>query len=327
MTNFAARLLYALAALLTRLPWRWLMRLGDAMAARSLRRDSRESRVVRTNMELVYPQLQKAQREQLVQSIMRNTARQLIETLRLWTRPHADNLALIREQHGSQHLDAAIAAGKGVIIAAPHYGNWELLNQWLASRTPLAILYAPPESKIGEAFLQRVRADDAQADRITQVRAEGAGVRQLFKRLASGGVVGILPDQQPKRGDGEFGPFFAVPALTMTLLGRLAARSGASVLIAWCERIDTDNGANGRASGPAFALHVAPVSEAVADADPAVSVAALNAAVEQVARRDPSQYQWTYKRFSLRPSGRGQDNPYWPYCYPRAANRAEASET
>ncbi|MGQ4660438.1 lauroyl acyltransferase [Lysobacter sp. F6437] len=311
MTDLAARLLHALVALLARLPWRWLMRLADALAARSLRSDSREARVARCNLELAYPELLPGQREQLLQSILRSTARQLLGTLRLWTRPHAENLALIREQHGTDLLDAAIAAGKGVIIVAPHHGNWELLNQWLAARTPLAILYAPPESKVGAAFLQRVRASDDNAARVTQVRAEGAsGVRQLFKRLAAGGVVGILPDQQPKRGDGEFGPFFGVEALTMTLVGRLAARSGAAVLVAWCERIEGD-------SGPAFALHVAPTPTEIADPDPRTSVSALNAAIERVARRDPSQYQWTYKRFSLRPSGRGEDNPYWPSCYRR----------
>lgn len=312
MTDLAARLLYALAALLTRLPWPWLVRLADALATRVLRRDSRAARVTRCNLDLAYPELLPGQREQLRQAVLRSTARQTLETLRLWTRPHAENLALIRERHGAEHLDAAIAAGNGVIVAAPHHGNWELLNQWLAARTPLAILYAPPESKIGEAFLQRVRASDdpaARGDaRITQVRADGAGVRQLFKRLAAGGVVGILPDQQPKLGDGAFAPFFGVPALTMTLIGRLAARSGATVLLAWCERIGTDD-------GPGFALHIEPAPAGVADADPATSVAALNAAIERIARRDPAQYQWTYKRFSLRPPGSGEDNPYWPDCY------------
>jgi KDO2-lipid IV(A) lauroyltransferase len=312
MTDLAARLLYALAALLARLPWPWLYRLGDLLAVAVLRPRSRESRVTACNLQIAYPHMHPSQRDELRQAILRSTARQLMETLRLWTRPHAENLALIREQHGTELLDAAIAGGRGVIIAAPHYGNWELLNQWLAARTPLAILYAPPESKVGEAFLNRVRADDrtdGQPPRVTQVRAEAAGVRQLFKRLAAGGVLGILPDQQPKQGDGEFGPFFGKEALTMTLLGRLAARSGAVVLMAYCERIDSHR------AGPGFALHLESTPAAVADADPRIAVAALNAAVERIARRDPAQYQWTYKRYSLRPSGRGEDNPYWPQCY------------
>src|SRR5688572_17137476 len=238
MAELTARFLHLLAAALARLPWPWLMRLRVGVAAWMLRQNTRESRVARRNLELTQPQLSPAQREDLHRRIVRTTARQALETLRMWTRPHRENLALIREMHGVELFDAAIRAGRGVIVAAPHYGNWELLNQWLAAHTPLAILYAPPESEIGDAFLRRVRADDASAARVTQVRAEGPGVRQLFKLLKDGGVVGILPDQQPKQGDGEFAPFFGVPALTMTLLGRLAHRTGAAVVFAWCERID-----------------------------------------------------------------------------------------
>src|SRR3546814_11330623 len=101
-------------------------------------------------------------------------------------------------------------------------------------RTPLAILYRPPESAVGEAFLRRVRADEG--DRVTQVRAEGPGIRQLFKVPKAGGVVGILPDQQPKAGDGEFAPIFGVPALPLTLLGRLAERRGARARVGYWDR-------------------------------------------------------------------------------------------
>ncbi|HET7358630.1 MAG TPA: lauroyl acyltransferase [Rhodanobacteraceae bacterium] len=307
MTDLIARALYAAVAVLMRLPWRWLLRGADLLAGRWRRIDARESRVARINLQMAYPDLLPGQREDLHHAILRTTARQTVETLRLWTQPHAANLRLIREQYGVGRFDAALAAargpnGKGVIVAAPHYGNWELLNQWLAARTELAILYRPPESPVGEAFLRRVRADVG--DRVTQVRAEGRAIRQLFKRLGEGGVVGILPDQQPKAGDGEFAPFFGVQALGMTLLGRLAARTGATVLFAYCERIGQGD------DGPAFALHVEPAPEAIADPDPAVAVAALNAAVERIARRDPAQYQWTYKRYTLRPPGSGEQNPY-----------------
>ncbi|WP_408952033.1 lauroyl acyltransferase [Lysobacter sp. Hz 25] len=303
MTRFVARLLYVFASALGRLPWSWQMRLGDAIAALWQRRNARESRVARVNLELAYPKLLPAEREQWQRAIVRTTSRQAVETLRLWTRPHAENLGLLREQHGTELFDAALASGRGLIVAAPHYGNWELLNQWLAFRTPLAILYRPPESPIGEAFLNLVRAD-TEAERVTQVRAEGSAVRQLWKRLNAGGVVGILPDQQPKAGDGEFAPFFGVPALTMTLLGRLAERTGATVLFAYCERIDT------HPDHPAFALRIEAAPDGIADPDPQRACVALNAAVERIARRDPAQYQWTYKRYTLRPSGNGDDNPY-----------------
>ncbi|WP_454832461.1 lauroyl acyltransferase [Pseudoxanthomonas wuyuanensis] len=295
--KFLAALLYRCVSLAGRLPWSWLNRLGDGLAWLWRRRDARESRVARRNLELIYPEWLPSQREDLHRAILRTTAQQALETLRFWTRPPAENLARLRERHGEALYDQALASGKGVIVAAPHFGNWELLNQWLASRGPIAIVYAPPKSPVGDAFLLRVRG----ADNIRQVRAEGPAVRQLWKVLKDGGAVGILPDQQPKLGDGEFAPFFGKQALTMTLVSRLAERTGATVLFAWCERIGP---------GPDFALHVQPAPAAIAAPDPAIATAALNAEVERIARRDPAQYQWTYKRYTLRPPGSGEDNPY-----------------
>ena len=301
MTEFAAALLYALAWSVARLPWPLLRALADGVAALSIAVNAREARVARRNLELIRPDLDGAAREMLMRDILRTTARQAFETLRLWTRPASRNLAEIAEVHGEARFDAALLEPRGLLVAAPHMGNWELLNQWLAMKTPLAILYRPPESAIGEAFLRRVRAN-AGGD-VEQVRAEAAGVRTLLKRLQKGGVVGILPDQQPKAGEGEFAPFFGKQALTMTLLGRLAARSGARVLYCWCERLPGT-------SPPRFALHVEAAADDVGHPEPAHAVAALNAGIEAIAARDFPQYQWTYKRYTLSPPESGEDNPY-----------------
>lgn len=301
MIELAAAVLYACAWCIARLPWPLLRALADGLATLWYRLDAREARVARRNLELIRPNLDAARREALVRDILRTTVRQAMETLRLWTRPAARNLADIAEVHGEALFDAALRRGDGLIVAAPHLGNWELLNQWLAHKTPLAILYRPPESAVGEAFLRRVRA--RAGGQVEQVRAEAAGVRTLLKRLQRGGVVGILPDQQPKAGEGEFAPFFGKPALTMTLLSRLAHRSGAQVLLAWCRRLPGDG-------PPRFALHIAPAPEAVAEADPQRAVAALNAAIEAAIGADFTQYQWTYKRYTLRPPDSGEDNPY-----------------
>ena len=295
-------MLYLLVFVLGRLPWAVSNRIGDAVAGLWRRLDAREARVSRRNLELVFPALADDERARLQRQVLRITARQALETMRFWTRPHAENLALIRETHGVDLFDAACASGNGLIVAAPHYGNWELLNQWLAAHTALSILYRPPESAIGEAFLQRVRADGH--NQVTQIPAEGAAVRQLLRLLQGGGVAGILPDQQPKAGDGLFAPFFGKQALTMTLLPRLAHRTGATVLFAYCERIDT------AAARPAFALRFEAAPADISDSDPTVGTRALNAAVERIASRDPTQYQWTYKRYTLRPADSGETNPY-----------------
>ncbi|MDR2871479.1 MAG: lauroyl acyltransferase [Xanthomonadaceae bacterium] len=296
-SEILAGLLYRITALLARLPWSWRIRLADLIACVWLRIGARESRVAWRNLQLAYPELSSEERKHLHWKILRTSARQTLETLRLWSRPPARNLTLLSERHGETIYDAALAAGHGVIVAAPHFGNWELLNQWLASRGPITVVYRPPESPVGDAYLRRVRG----IDNVQQVRAEGAAVRQLWKTLNAGGAIGILPDQQPKAGDGEFAPFFGTQALTMTLLSRLANRTRATVLMAWCEQIGI---------GPEFALHIEPAPPEIADPDRKIAVAALNRTIEQIVRRDPTQYQWTYKRYTLRPPNSGETNPY-----------------
>lgn len=293
-----ATLFYRLAALFSCLPWSWRSGLADLLGWIWRRANARESRVTQRNLELAFPEMDTAQRAALHKAVLSTSARQTFETLHLWTHPPAKNLSThLVERHGQALYDAALAAGKGVIIVAPHYGNWELLNQWLASRGRIAIVYAPPESPVGDAFLQLVRG----GDNVRQVRAEGPAVRQLLKVLKDGGAVGILPDQQPKNGDGVFVPFFGVQALTMTLVNRLAERTGATVLYAWCERINNKL---------QFSLHVEPAPAAIADPDPLIAAGTMSAGIEHIARRDPAQYQWTYKRYTLRPPGSGETDPY-----------------
>jgi Kdo2-lipid IVA lauroyltransferase/acyltransferase len=296
--NTKAGLIYRLTALFTRLPWPVLRRLADGLAWLWTRLDARESRVTRRNLELVFPQIDATGRTRMHQQVMQATARQALETLYLWTHRPAANLArCLRQRHGQELYDSAHRSGRGLIVIAPHHGNWEMLNQWLASRGPVSIVYAPPESAVGDAFLQRARG----GENITQIPAEGPAVRQMLKTLKAGGTVGILPDQQPKHGDGVFVPFFGIDALTMTLVNRLAARTGADLLYAWCERVG---------DGLQFDLHVEPAPPQLADADPVAATARLNADIEAIVRRNPTQYQWTYKRYTLRPEGSGQANPY-----------------
>ena len=297
---FASRLLFAAAWCIGRLPLSLQQALGDALGRFSHWRDTRESRVARRNLELVSPALDAAAREQAVAGILRATGRNALETLRIWTRSRADNLALVAAVVGQSHLDAALAQGRGLIIAAPHYGNLELVIEFMASRGPFALVYRVPDSRIGDGFLRLARG----GDNITLVPAEANAMRPLWKALKAGQVVGITPDQQPKLGAGEFAPFFGRAALTLSLIPRLAERSGAAVLFAYAERRE-----DGR-----FDLHLEPAPAAVASGDVAAATAAMNAGVEAIAGRDFRQYQWTYKRFTLRPPGSGEIDPYGPEC-------------
>lgn len=285
-----ARLLHLALWLIGCLPFGILQALGGGLGRAVRWLGLREARVARRSIALCHPSMDEAARRALWHANLIETGKTLLETTRLWTRPAAANLTLVREVEGRELFDAALNARRGVIIAAPHLGNWELLNQWLAAQSELAILYRPPRQQWGDALIRRLRAQPG----VTQVRAEASGVRTLFKHLKDGGMVGILPDQQPKRGDGEFAPFFGIPALTMSLLPRLAHKTGATVLMAFAERLPGSAG---------FRIRLLPAPAAIGDADTARAATALNSAIEHCIALAPAQYQWSYKRFTIRPDG------------------------
>jgi KDO2-lipid IV(A) lauroyltransferase len=284
-------LVYLLLRLLGLLPLRWLQAIGAGFGRLALRRRGRMARYTDVNLKIVRPDLDDRSRAALLRAVMDEAGKSITEIVKIWGAGAERALDLVREVRGEALFDAALASGKGVIIAAPHLGCWELLNYWLCRKTPMAILYRPPRIAAVEALLRKVRGALAPE----QVRAEGAGVRTLYKRLASGGTVGILPDQKPRAGEGEFAPFFGREAMTMVLLPRLAARTGSTVLFAFAERLPR---------GAGYRIHFLPAPDGLADAALPVACAALNRGVEDCVNIAFAQYQWHYKRYSAdnRPS-------------------------
>jgi KDO2-lipid IV(A) lauroyltransferase len=293
------RLGFAAAAVAGWLPLRLQRALGSLGGRLAHWRNTREARVARRNLELIHPEWTDAQRELEVGRILRATGRNFVETLRVWTRPRAANLRLVRAVHGGERLPAALAQGRGLIVAAPHFGNWEMLLVWLAAQAPLTLVSRVPAKPAGDVFLRLARGGPG----VTLVPAETNAMRPLWRALKDGGMVGITPDQQPKFGGGEFAPFFGRQALTLSLIPRLAERSGAPVLFAWAAPVPGG-----------FEVHFENADPAIASADLAAATAAMNAQVEAIADRDLRQYQWTYKRFSKRPKGSGIPDPYEPDC-------------
>ena len=286
-------LIYLLLRLLALLPLRALHAAGSLLGRLALGRRTRTARHVAANLAIARPGLDEASRNALLREALEESGKSATEIIKIWGSGAERALRLVREVHGEALFDAALASGKGVIVAAPHLGCWELLNYWLCRKTPMAILYRPPRIAAIEGLLRKVRGALAPE----QVRAEGAGVRTLYKRLAAGGTVGILPDQKPRAGEGEIVPFYGRNALTMVLLPRLAARTGATVLFAFAERLPR---------GAGYRIRFLPAPEGLTDADLASACGALNRGVEACIELAFTQYQWQYKRWS----GHGLASPY-----------------
>ncbi|RMG29916.1 MAG: lipid A biosynthesis acyltransferase [Gammaproteobacteria bacterium] len=286
-----ARLALALVRACARLPLPLAHALGAALGWLLARVPNRTRRVAAINLARCFPELSPAARRRLLRRSLVEAGKTLTEVGALWTWPREALAPLVREIRGREAVDAALAAGRGVILATPHLGSWEMAGHVCGMEWGITSLYRPPRLQGVEAFMKAGR--EHLGARL--VRTDRRGVRILYERLRAGGVVGILPDQEPGPEGGVFAPFFGHPAWTMVLLPRLARRTGAAVFVGYCERLP-------RARG--YRLHIHPVdAAAIRDADPGTAAAALNRAVEACVRACPEQYQWGYRRFRTRPPG------------------------
>src|SRR5690554_7678435 len=184
--------------------------------------------------------------------------------------------------HGRELLDEARADGRGVIVLAPHFGNWEVLNFWLSGHFPFTAMYEPPKI----AGLDPVIRQGRERMGASLVPTNPRGVAALLKALKRSQAVGILPDQVPSWGSGVFAPFYGRQAYTATLLPKLVARTDARVVTGVAKRVP----------GEGYVIHFLAADERVYAADEAESAAGVIAWVEKPIALDPPRYKWGTRR-------------------------------
>jgi len=247
-------------------------------------------RVTRINLKRCLPELDPECRRQLEQSSLKEMVKAGLELGPMWLWPQSRCLKLIRAVHGKDLLERAMADSRGVILVIPHIGMWELIGIYGSSRFPMTSLYRPPRLAALDSMMRHGRERFG----AKLVPTDANGIRHLYKALSRGELIAILPDQEPRWGNGVFAPFFGIPAYTATLLPRIAHKSRATMLLSWAERLP-----NGRG----FDLHFESVSSACSADDQVKATTAINREVERCARNLPTQYQWNYRRFRTRPEG------------------------
>ena len=133
---------------------------------------------------------------------------------------------LIGEVEGAEAVRAALASGSGVIVLAPHLGNWEVLGLHLATLGDMVALYQPPKITELAAFIKHSR--ERSGGRL--VATDPRGIAALVKCVKRGGISGILPDQVPNSEVGALNvPFMGVECGTASLginLNKPHRRSG-----------------------------------------------------------------------------------------------------
>src|SRR5690554_4438452 len=258
---------------------------------------TKSRKVTDINLSICLPEFSESEREKLAKASLIQTGMVMFEVPLMWEWPVEKCLGLIKETRGLELIDEALASGEGLILLAPHLGNWELAGLFFSSRYKMAALYSPPHIKEFEDYMIRVRGRLGSE----LVRGDRKGLMRLMGILKEGGVAGILPDQSPRGKTNAYAPFFGMDVMTMTLVGKLVQKTGANVLVTYAERLP---------NGEGFKILVTPAEPGIGADDTVAGATALNHSVEKVVRMAPEQYQWEYKRMRHRPPG--NPNPYKP---------------
>lgn len=212
--------------------------------------------------------------------------KQMAELARIWLRPLVEANAQVVEVVGWELVEAAQRAGQGVVFLTPHLGCFEITAQYLSAFGDITVLYRAPKSAAAQELILTGR----KRQQLHLAPADLSGVRALIKALKRGQMVGMLPDQAPKTGEGVWLKFFGRYAYTMTLAARLT-ETNAIALLTWGERLPGGRGYRIHFSAPRETLHGPTIERAQQ----------INREIEALIRQCPSQYLWGYNRYKQPP--------------------------
>ena len=278
-------LILSLFRLAARLPLATLHRIGSVLGWATYILSGSYAARMRENIGYAWGNNDSLGMRSVLRASIAQTGKGLAELAWVWQRPLAEVTGSVQACHGWEHVETARAQGKGIIFLTPHLGCFEVSALYAAERMPITVLYRPPKL----LWLEDVMRGGRERAQLRLARTDVGGVRMLYKALQRGEAIGLLPDQVPGKGEGEWADFFGHPAYTMTLVGRLAKSSGAVVLMAYAERL---------ARGEGYVIQLKPLHF-----DHQHDVARqMNAALEEVVRACPTQYLWGYNRYKV-PAG------------------------
>ena len=266
---------------------RWLLRLGRGIGALSARLFGERRHVAERNLALCFPALDDAARASLLEHNLRDSGVMLAEFALAWMGSARAIERIPVTFEGLHHLEAARAAGHGVLLVGAHFSHLELCARLVSQRIRIAGMYREHDDAAFEWAIKRARLRYADA----MFRKDE--LRQSVRYLKAGGTLWYAPDQDMRGKDAVFAPFFGEPAATITATHHLARLSGAKVMPFFHRRLDDGSYAI-RLEAPLAGF---PGTDLVAD------TARVNACIERMVRDAPSQYLWMHKRFKTRPQG------------------------
>ena len=255
---------------------------------------SRRRKIVRINLAWCFPELDEAQRERLAKAHFQTLGRSLIERGILWW-ANPERISRLTQIEGLEKIHALQAAGRPVLLLAPHFLGLDIGGVAIAMRFKAVTVYAAQSNPVFDNVVRKGRlrfGDSIMLSRQDSVRAS-------IKAMRSGRVFYYLPDLNFRRRESIFVPFFGIQTATISGLSRLSKAAGAAV-VTCVTRILPD--------GQGYRVEIGDPWENFPTDDVEADTARMNAWIEGAICTMPEQYYWVHRRFKTRPIG--EPKPY-----------------
>ena len=273
------------------LPLAWIGAIGAGLGS-VLYRFGR-GRVTRVNLALCFPEMSERERHGLGLRHFRMLGRNAVElSVMVWGTE--EQLVELIQVEGLEHLKAAAAGGRPVIVLAPHFIGLNMGGIRVAHEYPgTSSIYSKQKNPVLDRLFLKARTRFGNPHLVSRQE----GLRSVIRVIKSGKPFYFLPDMDFGIRDAIFSPFFGVPTATITALPRLAKLTGAKVIPVITRQV-----------GDGYVARFYPAWEGYPTGDVEADVARMNAFIEERVREMPEQYFWAHKRFKTRPPG--EPSPY-----------------
>ena len=266
---------------------------------------NRRKQIAAINLGLCFPDWTPEKRETVLKQHFESLGISIIETAVSWWAPAERLPPVVLE--GREHLDDALAKGKGVILLSSHVTVLEITGRLLLQFTPMHAMYREHSNPLFEAVMQEGRREH------TQTLIPRRDIRSMMRSLKNNFPVWYAPDQDYGREQSIFVPFFGVQTATITATSRFARMSEAAIVPFVVRRLPGTQG---------YALTLFPALENFPSDDVATDTRRINEVIERAVLMAPEQYLWVHRRFKTRPPGQPG---YYPFRKRRASRKRKNS--
>ncbi len=268
------------------LPYRWQIGLGKAIGRLAHRIAAERRAITRRNIELCFPELSPAERDQLALEHFEAMGASLMEfVLARWASD--EKIARLTELSGVEHLEGVLAGGDGVILLSAHFTALEISGRYLTTQsTPYEAVFRRFRNDFMTEFVASTR------ERSARSLIDKNDIKSMVRSLRKGIPVWYAPDQAYDRKQSALLPFFGVPAMTNTATTTLAKLGKAKVVPFFPRR---------RAEG-GYDVTIMPPIEGIPSDDAEADTLKYLEWLESCIRQCPEQYYWLHRRFKRRPA-------------------------